>query len=146
LIRVMGAKFLLDIIVRHTSYIAVRTTYHVLRGTILMMRKTEEDAELADFGRFSEPALLILISLAEEPRHGYSMTEDIETIAGVRLGPGTLYGALARLEARGMIEPLKSEDRRNPYRLTALGERALRARLDSMMAVARTGQRRLASA
>jgi DNA-binding PadR family transcriptional regulator len=111
-----------------------------------MMRKTEDDAGLGDFGRFSEPASLILVSLADRPRHGYSMTEDIEAIAGVRLGPGTLYGALARLEARGMIEPLKSEDRRNPYRLTALGERALRARLDSMMAVARTGQRRLASA
>jgi DNA-binding PadR family transcriptional regulator len=108
--------------------------------------KAQDDAELDDFGRFSEPALLILVSLAEAPRHGYSMTEDIEAIAGVRLGPGTLYGALARLEARGLIEPLKSEDRRNPYRLTALGERVLRARLDSMMAVARTGQRRLASA
>jgi DNA-binding PadR family transcriptional regulator len=113
-----------------------------------MMRKTKDDAELADFGRFSEPALLILVSLAEEPRHGYSMTEDIEAIAGVRLGPGTLYGALARLEARGLIEPLKSKnnDRRNPYQLTALGGQALRARLNSMMAVARTGQRRLASA
>lgn len=111
-----------------------------------MMRKAKDDAELDDFGRFSEPALLILISLAEGPKHGYSMTEDIATIAGVRLGPGTLYGALARLEGRGMIEPLKSEDRRNPYRLTGLGERALRARLESMMTVARTGQRRLASA
>jgi DNA-binding PadR family transcriptional regulator len=108
--------------------------------------KDKDDAELDDFGRFSEPALLILVSLAEGPRHGYAMTEDIETIAGVRLGPGTLYGALARLEARGLIEPMKSEDRRNPYRLTAVGERALRARLDSMMAVARTGQRRLAHA
>jgi DNA-binding PadR family transcriptional regulator len=111
-----------------------------------MLRKANDDAELDDFGRFSEPALLILVSLAGGPRHGYSMTEDIEAIAGVRLGPGTLYGALARLEARGLIEPLKSEDRRNPYRLTALGERALRVRLDSMMAVARTGQRRLAHA
>lgn len=111
-----------------------------------MMRNAKDDAELDDFGRFSEPALLILVSLADGPRHGYAMTEDIETIAGVRLGPGTLYGALARLEARGLIEPLKSEDRRNPYRLTAVGERALRARLDSMMVVARTGQRRLASA
>lgn len=111
-----------------------------------MLLKSESDADLAYFGRFSEPALLILVSLAEEPRHGYSMTEDIEAVAGVRLGPGTLYGALARLEARGFIEPLKSKDRRNPYRLTALGERALRARLDSMMAVARTGQRRLAHA
>jgi DNA-binding PadR family transcriptional regulator len=110
------------------------------------MRKTNNDAELDDFGRFSEPALLILVSLAGGPRHGYSMTEDIEAIARVRLGPGTLYGALARLEARRLIEPLKSEDRRNPYKLTALGEHALRARLDSMMAVARTGQRRLASA
>jgi DNA-binding PadR family transcriptional regulator len=111
-----------------------------------MLRKSENDAELADFGRFSEPALLILVSLAEEPRHGYSMTEDIEAVAGVRLGPGTLYGALARLEARGFIQPLKSEDRRNPYRLTGLGERALRARLDSIMTVAKTGQRRLAHA
>ena len=111
-----------------------------------MTRKPKDDAELADFGRFSEPALLILISLAQGPKHGYSMTEDIEAIAGVRLGPGTLYGALARLEARGLIEPLNSEDRRNPYRLTAVGDRALRARLDSMMAVARTGQRRLANA
>jgi DNA-binding PadR family transcriptional regulator len=111
-----------------------------------MTPKIKDDAELADFGRFSEPALLILVSLAEGPRHGYSITEDIEAIAGVRFGPGTLYGALARLESRGLIEPLKSEDRRNPYRLTALGERALRTRLDSMMTVARTGQRRLASA
>ncbi len=110
------------------------------------MRTIKDEAELDDFGRFSEPALLILVSLAQGPRHGYSMTEDIAAIADVRLGPGTLYGALARLEARGLIEPLKSEDRRNPYRLTALGERALRARLNSMMAVARTGQRRLASA
>jgi DNA-binding PadR family transcriptional regulator len=111
-----------------------------------MISKTTADTDLADFGRFSEPALLILVSLADEPRHGYSITEDIEAVAGVRLGPGTLYGALARLEARGFIEPLKSEDRRNPYRLTAFGERALRARLNSMMAVAQTGQRRLARA
>jgi DNA-binding PadR family transcriptional regulator len=111
-----------------------------------MKSKPKDDAELTDFGRFSEPALLILVSLAEEPRHGYSMTEDIESVAGVRLGPGTLYGALARLEARGFIEPLKSEDRRNPYRLTSLGERALRARLAAIMAVAQTGQQRLASA
>jgi len=110
------------------------------------MRKAIEKDELDDFGRFSEPALLILISLAEGPKHGYSMTEDIEAIAGVRLGPGTLYGAIARLESRGLIEPLKAEDRRNPYRLTGLGERALRARLDAMVAVVRAGRRRLAKA
>lgn len=111
-----------------------------------MAKRTRADDELDDFGRFAEPALLILISLADGPKHGYAMTEDIATVADVRLGPGTLYGALTRLEARGLIERLDSEDRRNPYRLTALGERALRARLASMQAVARVGQRRLAGA
>ncbi len=110
------------------------------------MSKANQNDALDDFGRFSEPALLILISLADGPKHGYSMSEDIESVADVRLGPGTLYGALARLESRGLIEPLKSEDRRNPYRLTALGQRALRARLDAMSVVVRTGLRRLATA
>jgi DNA-binding PadR family transcriptional regulator len=110
------------------------------------MKKRQTDDELDDFGRFGEPALLILISLANGPKHGYAMTEDIAAVADVRLGPGTLYGAVTRLEARGLIERLESEDRRNPYRLTALGARALRARLASMQAVARVGQRRLAGA
>jgi DNA-binding PadR family transcriptional regulator len=109
------------------------------------MRKAETDKELDDFGRFTEPALLILISLAEGPKHGYAMIDDIANVADVRFGPGTLYGAIARLESRGLIERLDADDRRNPYRLTALGERALRARLASMQAVARIGQRRLAN-
>jgi DNA-binding PadR family transcriptional regulator len=110
------------------------------------MKKSDIDRELDDFGRFSEPAMLILISLADGDKHGYAMTEDIAAVAGVRLGPGTLYGAIARLESRGMIEPLKSEDRRNPYRLTALGEKALKVRLAALEAVTRVGQRRLARA
>ena len=110
------------------------------------MKKVDLDRELDEFGRFSEPALLILISLADGPKHGYAMTEDIASVAGVRLGPGTLYGAIARLEARGLIEPIGAEDRRNPYRITSLGEKALRARLASIQTVARIGQRRLASA
>ena len=105
------------------------------------MRSTS--TELDDFGRFSEPALLVLISLAEGPKHGYAMTEDIEAIQGLRFGPGTLYGAIARLEARGFIEPLASEDRRQPYRITAVGTKALRARLAAIQAVARVGQQRL---
>lgn len=110
-----------------------------------MKRAQRESIDLEDFGRFSEPALLILISLAEGPKHGYAMTDDIASIAGVQLGPGTMYGAIARLEDRGFIEALRSEDRRNPYRLTSLGEKALRARLASLQAVARIGQRRLAN-
>ncbi|MFN7972836.1 MAG: PadR family transcriptional regulator [Acidobacteriota bacterium] len=105
-----------------------------------------QDADLEDFGRFSEPALLILISLADGPKHGYAMTEDISSVAGVKLGPGTLYGAIARLEARGLIEPLKARDRRNPYRITGAGQAALKARLDAIQAVERAGRRRLLTA
>ena len=101
---------------------------------------------LSDFGRFSEPALLILISLASGPKHGYAMIEDIESVAGVRLGPGTLYGAISRLESRGLIEALEPDRRRNPYRLTGSGERSLRERLENLAAVARAGTRRLAGA
>jgi DNA-binding PadR family transcriptional regulator len=101
--------------------------------------------ELEDFGRFSEPAVLVLISLAEAPKHGYAMTEDIAVLADVRLGPGTLYGAIARLESRGLIEAIQSEDRRNPYRITPLGERALRLRLATLEAVARAGRQRLSA-
>jgi DNA-binding PadR family transcriptional regulator len=111
-----------------------------------MAKRDTHDVDLDDFGRFAEPALLILISLANGPKHGYAMTDDIATVAEVRLGPGTLYGAIARLESRGLIQRLDAEDRRNPYRLTALGERALRARLASIQAIARIGQRRLANA
>jgi DNA-binding PadR family transcriptional regulator len=110
------------------------------------MKKPAASQELDEFGRFAEPALLILISLADGPKHGYAMTEDIAELSGTRLGPGTLYGAIARLESRGLIEPLRSADRRNPYRLTGLGQRALRARLASLEAVMRAGQRRLARA
>jgi len=101
---------------------------------------------LSDFGRFSEPALLILISLADGPKHGYAMIEDILNVAGVRLGPGTLYGAISRLESGGLIEALQPDHRRNPYRLTGAGERSLRQRLDSLAAVARAGEERLANA
>ena len=103
-----------------------------------MTRRADAD-DIEDFGRFSEPALLILVSLAEGPKHGYAITEDIAVFADVRFGPGSLYGAIARLEARGLIEPLASDDRRNPYRLTARGEKVLRARLASMAAVTRVG-------
>ena len=107
------------------------------------MAKKNDDL-LAGLGRFSEPALYILISLADGPKHGYAMTQDIEQVSGQRLGPGTLYGAIARLEARGWIEALAAEDRRRPYRLTAAGQRVLRHRLESLRSVARVGRARLA--
>ena len=107
---------------------------------------TRTSSDLSDLGRFSEPALLILISLADEPKHGYAIALDIESMTGQRLGPGTLYGAIARLEERGWIQPLPAEERRRPYKLTAAGQRVLRARLDSLRQLARIGQARLADA
>lgn len=71
--------------------------------------------------------------------------KDIEQFTAVRLSPGTLYEALARLERRGMIEPVPSEDRRRPYRLTAAGATALRAHLDAQRRVTGVGLRRLAA-
>ena len=105
-----------------------------------------QDEDLDDFGRFAEPALMILISLADGPKHGYAMTQDIEVLSGQKLGPGTLYGAIARLEARKWIEPLPPEDRRRPYRLTRAGDQVLRHRLESLQALTRVGRARLAEA
>ena len=67
-----------------------------------------------DFGRFTDPAVLIMVSLAGGEKHGYAITDDIEALTDARPGPGTLYGALARLETRRFIEPVESDDRRNP--------------------------------
>jgi DNA-binding PadR family transcriptional regulator len=97
-------------------------------------------------GRFSDPALFVLVSLAGGEKHGYAMIEDIEETCGMRPGPGTLYGAIARLEGRGLVEPLASEERRRPYRLTAAGEAALEERLREFEGLAHAGLGRLATA
>jgi len=94
-------------------------------------------------GRFSDPSLLILSSLASGPKHGYAMIQDIEEFSGTRLEPGTLYGAIARLERRGWIAPLEAQNRRRPYALTAAGGQALRSQLPTLHRVATTGLQRL---
>lgn len=99
-----------------------------------------------DLGRFSDPSILILASLAGGKKHGYAIMEDIQTMARVRLGTGTLYGAIARLEEYGLIEVLPSEERgRRPYRLTSGGIAFLREQLTSMENFAALGLRRLAT-
>jgi DNA-binding PadR family transcriptional regulator len=107
---------------------------------------SDSDAEgaLETLGRSSGPASLILSSLADGPKHGYALTKDIESFAGVRLAPGTLYEALSRLEAHGMIEALESQDRRRPYQLTATGAAALSTYLQAQRRVADVGLNRLA--
>jgi DNA-binding PadR family transcriptional regulator len=92
----------------------------------------------------SDPNLLVLASLADGDKHGYAMMDDIERFAGVRLGPGTLYGAITRLDQRGWIRPVKSaEDRRQPYTLSAEGRRYLVGQLSDLNQIVRTGLKRL---
>jgi len=93
----------------------------------------------------TDPALLILASLADGDKHGYAMMVDITAFSGVTLGPGTLYGAITRLEEKGWIRPVPSEDRRQPYKLTAAGRHHLAEQLDSIGQFVTTGRARLAS-
>jgi len=99
--------------------------------------------KLPDLGRFSDPTLLIMVSLAGGPAHGYAMTEDIADFSGTRLQPGTLYGALERLERRGWIIALEADERRHPYRLTNAGADALQAQLATIGRIVSVGLRRV---
>ena len=96
-----------------------------------------------ELGRWAEPGLLVLASLAEGDKHGYAMTTDIADQVGVTIGPGTLYAALGRLEERGLIEGLPAEGRRRPYRLTAAGAAELAAQATRMQGLAALSLRRL---
>lgn len=102
--------------------------------------------ELEGLGRFAGPGTLILSSLAEGSKHGYAITQDVEAFAGVKLQPGTLYGALSRLEHDGLIEALAGEGRRRPYGITPRGARALAVQLTAQRRVAAIGLRRLSTA
>ena len=95
--------------------------------------------ELADLGRFANPSLHILVALGDGPKHGYAIMAEVEALSARPLGPGTLYGALSRLERRGLIEALAPEDRRHPYQLTPAGRMALKAQLAQLEGLVRTG-------
>ena len=101
---------------------------------------------LADFGRFTDISLLVLLSLANGQKHGYAMLDDIKSFSGTRLEPGTLYGALMRLEKQNWIERLPAEDRRHPYRLTTSGSAVLREQLVTLQQIVQTGFERISLA
>jgi DNA-binding PadR family transcriptional regulator len=96
-----------------------------------------------ELGRWAEPSLLVLASLAEGDKHGYAIIQDIAAQVGVTMGPGTLYAVITRLEGRGLIEGLPTEGRRRPYRLTGEGARALGAQAARMRDLARLSLTRL---
>lgn len=96
----------------------------------------------------SEPVLLILTSLADQPRHGYALIKDIESLSNgrVRMSTGTLFGALRRLLEDGWIERFEQADtarQKQAYRLTAAGRKQLQLELDRMKQLTRAGLARL---
>jgi DNA-binding PadR family transcriptional regulator len=99
-----------------------------------------------DLGRYTDVALLILLSLAGGPKHGYAMIEDIAAFSGTALEPGTLYGALMRLEKLGWVEALPAEDRRHPYQMTGTGAEALERQIATLQQIVAVGALRLAPA
>jgi DNA-binding PadR family transcriptional regulator len=101
------------------------------------------NARQSGLRRSNDPPILILTSLASGPKHGHALAKDIESFAGVHLGPGALYGAITRLDERGLIESLGAEDRRRPYRITAAGAAALAQAVADMRRIADIGAARL---
>jgi DNA-binding PadR family transcriptional regulator len=104
---------------------------------------------IMDISALSEPVLLVLLSLAEQPRHGYSILKDIESMSGGRvlLSTGTLYGALQRLLDQGWIERIEEDqaprDRRT-YRLTSRGRRNLQMEIERMRHLTKVAALRMA--
>jgi len=97
----------------------------------------------------SEPVLLVLLSLAEQPRHGYAILKDIESMSDgrVRVSTGTLYGALQRLLDHGWIERVQEENTprdRRTYRLTSRGRRNLQTEIERLRHLTRLASLRTA--
>jgi len=96
---------------------------------------------LNDLGRFSEPGLQVLVAVAGGPKHGWAITDEIESRTGRRPQPATLYGTLSRLESKGWIVSLQPEGRRRPFAITPTGESVLRVRLDDLDRLLTAGRR-----
>lgn len=97
----------------------------------------------------TETVLLILLSLAEQPRHGYSILKDVEQMSDGRvvLSTGTLYGALRRMLADRWIERFEDDDtsrNKQAYRLTSLGQRTLQGEMSRMKQLTKLASRRVA--
>ncbi len=112
------------------------------------MRHVVERTEPAEVKPLSEAVFLILLSLAEKPRHGYALMRDIESLSHgrVRLSTGTLYGALRRLLDDEWIERFEQEDTsrdKQAYRLTPAGRRQLQGELERMRQLTRAAAARL---
>jgi DNA-binding PadR family transcriptional regulator len=112
------------------------------------MRRVTTQNIVQETRSLTEPVLLILMSLADQPRHGYALIKDIETLSNgrVRLSTGTLFGALRRLLENGWIERFEQADTsrgKQAYRLTPAGLGQLQVELDRMRQLTRAAAARL---
>ena len=90
--------------------------------------------------------LLILTALAAEPMHGHGIRDEVEQLSGRAVGPGTLYGAISRLEDDDLIRPLAPHGRRKLYQMTGAGRRYLGDEVARSRAVVEVAERRLRGA
>jgi len=97
----------------------------------------------------SEPVVLVLLSLVEQPRHGYAILKDVASMSGGRvlLSTGTLYGALQRLLDHGWIERIEEDNTprdRRTYRLTSRGRRSLQMEVERIRHLTKVARVRMA--
>jgi DNA-binding PadR family transcriptional regulator len=90
--------------------------------------------------------VLILTSLSDGPKHGYAIMTDVAAFSGVKMEPGTLYGALSRLERRGWVRSLATAERRRPYEITAAGQEILAGQVTAMQRIVQVARLRTATA
>src|SRR5262245_7218834 len=117
-----------------------------------MPRRRREGEEPEDFLPLPGDTFDVLVSLADEDRHGYAILQDIaeRSDGRIRLSPSTLYAVIKRLLESGLIEelserpdPAHDDERRRYYRLTALGRRVAKAEALRLEATAKQARAKL---
>jgi DNA-binding PadR family transcriptional regulator len=110
-----------------------------------MIHRSMSEKQVDRLSRYGEPAHLILLSLSSGSKHGYAIIQDIFEETGIKLGPGTLYGAITKLVDQGLIEAAADTgNRRRPYRITGQGKQVLASYVATWSRVMGVGKQRLA--
>jgi DNA-binding PadR family transcriptional regulator len=98
---------------------------------------------LNEMGKYRDPSMLILLSLSEHDKHGYMIMEDMRNNFNIDFSPGTLYGAITRLEKDDLIEPAATKGRRVSYQITPSGIELLSGHIESLQTFISIGSARL---
>lgn len=98
------------------------------------------DKVLKAFLPMTETAYYILLSL-RAPRHGYGIILDVEEITKgrIKLGSGTVYGTLTKMQDKGIISVFSDEDRRTVYEITEIGKKLILAEIERIKEIYENG-------